>query len=58
MRASVRYALVFTRSTIAGVYLHEIGHAVAGLMQGIAIRSCLEIKLKSEIPLCFLPYQE
>ncbi len=37
MKASVRYALVFTGTTIAGVYLHEIGHAVAGWMQGIAV---------------------
>ncbi|MGO8732148.1 MAG: hypothetical protein ACLQVM_05075 [Terriglobia bacterium] len=37
MKPSVRYALVFTGSTIAGVYLHEIGHAVAGWMQGIAV---------------------
>jgi hypothetical protein len=37
MKPSVRYALVFTGTTIAGVYLHEIGHAVAGWMQGIAV---------------------
>jgi len=37
MKASVRYAVVFTGSTIAGVYLHEFGHAVAGWMQGIAV---------------------
>jgi len=30
MKARVRYALVFTGSTVAGVYVHEIGHAVAG----------------------------
>ena len=35
MKARVRYALVFTGSTIARVYLHEIGHAVAWWMQGI-----------------------
>jgi hypothetical protein len=37
MKASVRYALVFTGTTIAGVYLHEFGHAVAGWMQGITV---------------------
>jgi hypothetical protein len=37
MKASVRYALAFTGTTIAGVYLHEIGHAVAGWVQGIAV---------------------
>ena len=37
MKARVRYALIFTGTTIAGAYLHEIGHAVAGWMQGIAV---------------------
>lgn len=37
MKAKVRYALVFIGATIAGVYLHEIGHAVAGWVQGIAV---------------------
>jgi hypothetical protein len=37
MKASVRYALVFTGTTIVGVYLHEIGHAVAGWILGIAV---------------------
>jgi hypothetical protein len=37
MKASVRYALVFAGATLAGVYLHEIGHAAAGWMQGIAV---------------------
>ena len=37
MKAHVRYALVFIGATLAGVYLHEIGHAVAGWMQGIAV---------------------
>jgi hypothetical protein len=37
MKASVRYASVFAGTTIAGVYLHEFGHAVAGWMQGIAV---------------------
>jgi len=37
MKASVRYALVFTGTTIAGMYLHEFGHAVAGWMQGIPV---------------------
>ena len=37
MKANVRYGLVFVGTTIAGAYLHEIGHAVAGWIQGIAI---------------------
>jgi hypothetical protein len=37
MKANVRYALVFMGTTIGGVYLHEIGHAVAGWVQGIAV---------------------
>jgi len=37
MKAHVRYALVFIGATLAGVYLHEIGHAVAGWIQGIAV---------------------
>jgi len=36
MKVNVRYAVVFVGATIAGVYLHEIGHAVAGWSQGIA----------------------
>jgi hypothetical protein len=37
MKASVRYALVFVGTTIGGVYLHEIGHALAGWIQGIPV---------------------
>ena len=37
MKANIRYALVFAGATIAGVYLHEMGHAVAGWLQGIAV---------------------
>jgi uncharacterized SAM-binding protein YcdF (DUF218 family) len=37
MKAQVRYALVFMGATLVGVYLHEIGHAVAGWVQGIAV---------------------
>jgi len=37
MKPSVRYGFVFAGTTIAGVYLHEIGHAVAGWTQGIAV---------------------
>jgi hypothetical protein len=37
MKASIRYALVFTGAIIAAAYLHEIGHAVAGWIQGIAV---------------------
>ncbi|HMD87409.1 MAG TPA: hypothetical protein VKO18_22195 [Terriglobia bacterium] len=37
MKTYVRYALVFIGATLAGVYLHEIGHAVAGWIQGIAV---------------------
>lgn len=37
MKATIRHALVFTGTVVAGVYLHEIGHAVAGWIQGIAV---------------------
>ena len=37
MRSTVRYPLVFAGAAVAGVYLHEIGHAVAGWAQGIAV---------------------
>jgi len=37
MKAHCGYALVFTGATLAGVYLHEIGHSVAGWLLGIAV---------------------
>ena len=37
MKSTIRYTLVFAAAAVAGVYLHEIGHAVAGWVQGIAI---------------------
>ena len=37
MKNRFRFALTFAGVCIAGVYLHEIGHAVAGWVQGIAI---------------------
>jgi hypothetical protein len=37
MKLSIRYMLLFSATVIAGVYLHEIGHAVAGWLNGVAI---------------------
>lgn len=37
MKLSIRYMLIFSASIIAGVYLHEIGHAVAGWVNGVAV---------------------
>ena len=37
MKPNVRYTFAFAGATIAGVYLHEMGHAVAGWLQGIAV---------------------
>ena len=37
MKLSLRYILVFCGSVIAAVYLHEIGHAVAGWVEGLAV---------------------
>lgn len=37
MKPIARYALVFAATAIAAVYLHELGHAAAGWMQGIAV---------------------
>ncbi len=34
---SSRYLLTFMVATVLGVYLHELGHAVAGWIQGIAV---------------------
>ncbi len=37
MKPSVRYALLFGGALIVGVYVHELGHAVAGWLRGIPI---------------------
>jgi hypothetical protein len=37
MKLSLRYMLLFVGSVIAGVYLHEIGHAVAGWVNGVTV---------------------
>jgi len=37
MKLSIRYMLLFSATVIAGAYLHEIGHAVAGWVNGVAI---------------------
>jgi len=37
MRRVIRYILIFSGALIAGIYLHEVGHAVAGWAQGIAV---------------------
>ena len=37
MKLSLRYILLFSATVIAAVYLHEIGHAVVGWVNGVAI---------------------
>jgi hypothetical protein len=37
MKDKLRFALVFSLACLAGVFLHEIGHAVAGLAQAIPV---------------------
>jgi len=37
MKRGVTYILIFCGALLAGVYLHEFGHAVAGWVQGIAV---------------------
>lgn len=35
MKLSIRYVLLFSGALIAGVYLHEIGHAAVSWMDGV-----------------------
>ena len=35
MKENLRFALIFAGTCLAGVYIHEIGHAVAAWVQGI-----------------------
>jgi hypothetical protein len=51
MKARVHYGLVFAAATFAGVYLHEIGHATAGWVLGIAVvpTPAKEYILRSEV---------
>jgi len=37
MKLSLRYMFIFFGAVIAGVYLHELGHAVVGWVNGVAI---------------------
>jgi hypothetical protein len=37
MKRVVSYILIFCGALIAGIYLHELGHAVAGWVQGIVV---------------------
>jgi hypothetical protein len=37
MKLSIRYLFIFCGALIAGVYLHEVGHAIAGWVEGVAI---------------------
>jgi hypothetical protein len=37
MKLSIRYMLLFLGAIVAGVYLHELGHAVAGWVNGVAV---------------------
>jgi len=37
LKLSIRYTFIFLGALVAGVYLHEIGHAVAGCLKGVAV---------------------
>ena len=37
MKLSIRYIFIFLGALIAGVYLHEVGHAAAGWVDGVAV---------------------
>jgi hypothetical protein len=37
MKLGLRYILLFSGALIGGVYLHEVGHAVAGWINGVAV---------------------
>jgi hypothetical protein len=37
MKLSIRYVLLYSVAIIAAVYLHEIGHTVAGWMEDVAV---------------------
>jgi hypothetical protein len=37
VKLSLRYVLLFSAAIVAGVYLHELGHAVAGWVNGVAV---------------------
>jgi hypothetical protein len=52
MKISVRYVLLFCGALVAGVYLHEIGHAVVGWISGVAMipTPAKEYALQSELP--------
>ncbi len=52
VKASLRFALVCSAACIAGIYFHEIGHAVAGWVQGIPVVPVLakEYVLQAEVP--------
>jgi hypothetical protein len=51
MKSTSRYLLTFIAATIAGVFLHELGHAVAGWIEGIAMvpTPAKEYILRSEV---------
>ena len=37
MKPTIRYLLIFIGALLAGCYLHELGHAIAGWLQGVAV---------------------
>lgn len=37
MKSNIRYVLVFSAAVVAGVYVHELGHAIAGWVSGVAV---------------------
>jgi hypothetical protein len=51
MKAHLRFGLIFSAACLGAIYLHEIGHAVAGWLQGIAVvpTPAKEYVLQSEV---------
>jgi hypothetical protein len=37
MKINIRFVLLFFAALFAGVYVHELGHAIAGWMNGVAV---------------------
>ncbi len=51
MKSELRLALLFAAVSIAGMYLHEIGHALFGLAQGVVVvpTPAKEYELQAEL---------
>lgn len=52
MKDYLRFVVVFSAASIAGIYVHEIGHALAGWVQGIPVvpMPAKEYILRTEVP--------